>query len=244
MIAPKIYEVVDPRATGRTTKICIRVDAEFESLISPLQPDERAQLATDIRHHGPRDAIMAWAENGNIDSPVLLDGHTRLSILDEMRAEQDAEPSRLMNSPINVKVHVLDTETIPDRAAALLWILENQIGRRNLTDDQRAVIWNDIREQRSRVASEEGAAKARAAKTDSVKLAETIDKPSSVKTDTRKAIAEESKIPESKLRKVQGLKKTNPKLYNDVRTGKIALRDAKPTPRAKKDSRERYSTFG
>ena len=67
--------------------------------------------------------------------------------------------------------------------------------------------------------------------------------PLKTKTDTRKAIAKESKIPESKLRKLQGLKKTNPKLYEDIRAGRVTLREVKlpQATKAPKDLKTRYS---
>ena len=99
--------------------------------------------------------------------------------------------------------------------------MQHQAGRRNLTDDQRAIVWNEIREQRSKMASEEGAAKARAAKADSGKLTET-GKP---KRDTRAEVGREAKLSESKLRRAQQLKKYQPELYEKVLSGELTLRD-------------------
>lgn len=193
---------------GEPVGVQLTIDTEFESLIQPLSTQERELLTEHLLRDGSREPLSVWkTEDGQ---RILVDGHNRYKICTE---------HHLTFQTVNIK--------FDSREYAKLWILEHQVGRRNLTDDQRAVIWNEIREQRSRVASEAGAAKARAAKTDSAKLTETADKQTKPTTDTRKAVAREAKLPESKLRKLQVLKKTSPKLYEDIRTGKVTLRDAK-----------------
>jgi hypothetical protein len=205
----------------------LTIDKEFESLIQPLAPAELELLTEAILRDGCREPLSVWKTED--DQRILLDGHNRYKICIEHKLDFQF---------INIKME--------SREQAKLWILEHQVGRRNLTDDQRAVIWNDIREQRSKVTSEVAAAKARAAKgapvqPDSANSTETAAKPAPPKIDTRKAVAEESKIPESKLRKVQQIKKTNPELYEKIRTGKVTLREAPKPKVAKKDLRARYS---
>ena len=93
-----------------------RIDAEFAKLIAPLSEDERAQLEANlVAANGARDAIVVWRG-------LLLDGHNRLEIC------------RRHGLPFRVK----DIE-LSDRIAARIWIRWNQLGRRNLTDDQRAM---------------------------------------------------------------------------------------------------------
>ncbi|MGA7791784.1 MAG: hypothetical protein WCA19_02015 [Candidatus Acidiferrales bacterium] len=207
----------------------ITIDKEFESLIQPPTAQERELLTEQILRDGCREPLSVWKTED--DQRILLDGHNRYKICTEHRRGFQT---------VNIK--------LDSREQAKLWILLHQVGRRNLTDDQRAVIWNEIREQRSKVASIEAAAKARAAKAspvqvDSANLTETANKPVTPQVDTRKAVAIESKIPESKLRKVQQLKKVNPEIYEKIRTGKVSLREAKlpPTKPTKRDQRARYS---
>jgi hypothetical protein len=117
-------------------------------------------------------------------------------------------------------------------------VLEHQAGRRNLTDDQRAIIWNDIREQRSKIAMQErsvGAANAR----------HNPNQRSEVKTDpkqrTRAAVAKEARLPENKLKQAQRLKKHQPELHRKVLAGEITLRDtARLLKTAKDDLRQEY----
>lgn len=89
-----------------------QIDPEFQALIPPLSPEERAQLEENIIAHGCRDPLVTW--NG-----VLLDGHNRLEICTRREV-----PYRV------VEVDLLD------RDAAMDWMDANQLGRRNLTPDQ------------------------------------------------------------------------------------------------------------
>ena len=92
----------------------IRSDAEFSALIPPLTDDERRQLEANILADGCRDPLVVWQEES-----ILLDGHNRYRICRKHRIAFDVRRVRL-----------------PDRDAAKLWIIRNQLGRRNLTPDQ------------------------------------------------------------------------------------------------------------
>jgi len=88
------------------------IDAEFRTLIPALSKDERAQLEASVLAEGCRDALVVW-------QGILLDGHNRYEIC---------------------TAHSLPFETVeidlPDREAAITWIINNQLGRRNLTPEQ------------------------------------------------------------------------------------------------------------
>ena len=92
----------------------IIIDPEFQNLIPPLSDDERAGLEASIKAEGCRDALVVWS-SGN----VLLDGHTRYAICQRLGVKYETA-----------------TRNLPDRAAARLWIIRNQLSRRNLTPEQ------------------------------------------------------------------------------------------------------------
>ncbi|MDD5488995.1 MAG: hypothetical protein PHH49_08585 [Candidatus Omnitrophica bacterium] len=94
------------------------VDPEFKKLIPPLVPDEKDRLRANLKRDGCRDALVVWEEEG-----ILLDGHNRLEICEEEGIE-----------------YRTTTISLPDRTAAEIWILENQVGRRNLNLSQRAFL--------------------------------------------------------------------------------------------------------
>jgi hypothetical protein len=153
------------------TPLEITIDGEFQTLIAPLTPQEFDLLEVQVKKQGCLQPILVWKTP---EGPrILLDGHNRYRICIDNNIDYNTR---------NV--------ALASREHAKLWVLEHQAGRRNLTDDQRTIVWNEIREQRSKVAREEGAAKARAAKADSVKSAETAQS----KRDTRAEVAKAAKL--------------------------------------------------
>ncbi|NBW23184.1 MAG: hypothetical protein EBR82_86095 [Caulobacteraceae bacterium] len=93
----------------------IIVDAEFAALIPPLTADELEQLEANISAHGgARDPLVVWARGGKL---TLVDGHNRYEICTRLDLPFEIEEMRF-----------------DDRNAAMLWIIDNQNGRRNLAD--------------------------------------------------------------------------------------------------------------
>ncbi|HUT94121.1 MAG TPA: hypothetical protein VMY37_31960, partial [Thermoguttaceae bacterium] len=138
----------------------LKIDPEFRDLIPPLSADECAQLEANIVRDGCRDALVTWVETPLIDgafgeckycdnevkfepspdsgdkwrwvcpecdhapymtSSILLDGHHRFDIC--------------TRHGIEFQTASLGVET---REEALLWSIENQVGRRNLNNAQKA----------------------------------------------------------------------------------------------------------
>ena len=89
------------------------IDPEFAALIPPLTPDEFSGLEKSILEEGCRDALIVW---GNI----IVDGHNRFNICSKH------------NIPYRTEFR-----DFPNREAAMLWMLQNQLSRRNLNDFQR-----------------------------------------------------------------------------------------------------------
>ncbi len=92
----------------------IIIDKEFESLIPPLTAEEFAQLEENCVKEGIRDALITW--NG-----VLIDGHNRFKIA--------AKHGLLWNEK---------RMEFADRDEVKLWIIRNQLGRRNLNSFSRS----------------------------------------------------------------------------------------------------------
>jgi len=135
------YENNFEAGTGAPVSTAIIIDPEFRSLIPPMSADSLAQLEANIREHGLRDKMVLWEHQGTY---TLIDGHHRLDILKRMDAEgllhisgrigidQDANADEYYQILGEVGYGGL-----PDREAVKLWILQNQVGRRNLTKEQR-----------------------------------------------------------------------------------------------------------
>ena len=96
-------------------KESLRVDPEFQSKIPPLTEEEFQQLEENILHDGiVLNPLIVW--NG-----CIVDGHNRF---------------RIIQSHPELKYTVFEKE-FSDRYAAIAWICCNQLGRRNLTPQQK-----------------------------------------------------------------------------------------------------------
>jgi hypothetical protein len=94
----------------------IQIDPELKALIPPLAPEELAQLEANIIKDGCRDPLVVW-------KGILIDGHNRHAICVKH------------SIPFETADMVFD-----DREAAMDWMDANQLGRRNLTTDQRSIL--------------------------------------------------------------------------------------------------------
>ena len=93
----------------------LHIDPEFKAQIPPLTEDERKQLEENILADGEiLSPILVWND-------TIVDGHNRYEIL--------------QNHPeISFTVYPL---TLENREQVLAWICKNQLGRRNLTPEQK-----------------------------------------------------------------------------------------------------------
>ena len=93
----------------------LAIDPEFASKIPPLREEELKQLEENILADGVViNPLIVW--NG-----VIVDGHNRYHILQK-------------HPEIQVTTY---EKAFSDRYAAIAWICKNQLGRRNLTPEQR-----------------------------------------------------------------------------------------------------------
>jgi hypothetical protein len=91
----------------------LKIKEEFKKLIPPLTPDEYKQLETNCIEEGIRDAIITW--NG-----YIIDGHNRYKIAQDWQ--------------LNFKTISKNFDTEFD---VVEWMLVNQLGRRNITPEQK-----------------------------------------------------------------------------------------------------------
>lgn len=104
----------------------LRIDPEFQSKIPPLTEAEFAQLKENILSDGKvKRPISTW--NG-----VIVDGHNRWKIIQE-------------NPWLPYTIEELN---FPDKWAAFDWMYKNQLGQRNLTEQQRTYILGKLYEAR------------------------------------------------------------------------------------------------
>ena len=94
----------------------LKVNDDFKKLIPPLSDEEFRQLEENILKEGCRDVIVIWDN-------TILDGHNRYNICNKYS--------------LPFKTYEMQFDCIDD---AMDWMDKNQLGRRNLTPDQRHVI--------------------------------------------------------------------------------------------------------
>ncbi len=97
----------------------LTIDREFSGLCPEPTAEELDILAAGLAAEGCRDPIFLWANHDD----TILDGHNRYKIC------------RRENIPFKIKPIKLET-----RGDCINWIIANQLGRRNLTDEQRAFL--------------------------------------------------------------------------------------------------------
>jgi N6-adenosine-specific RNA methylase IME4 len=104
----------------------VAIDERFRTLLLPLSPEERSQLEQNILQYGCLDPIKLYlAEDGpeyDDESPigVVIDGHNRLEI-----CYQHGLP-----------VETVVVDDLEEWEDAYDWIIDNQLGRRNVTPEQ------------------------------------------------------------------------------------------------------------
>jgi|APGre2960657404_1045060.scaffolds.fasta_scaffold20941_2 N6-adenosine-specific RNA methylase IME4/ParB-like chromosome segregation protein Spo0J len=100
----------------------MKILQELESLIPPLSNEEFKQLERNILEEGIREPLITW--NG-----ILIDGHNRYRIAQE--------------HDINYETLEKEFENLND---VKIWMVNNQLGRRNLQDFVRGELFSIIEE--------------------------------------------------------------------------------------------------
>lgn len=186
-------------------KVEIRIDPEFEALIPPLSDDEFKQLRENILEvQEVYDPLILW--NG-----TLIDGHNRWKIIKE-----------------NPDVRYKTTEVIfYNRNEAILWIINNQLGRRNLEKSDAI----DLAEKKGEVVAQMAKEKqVEAGKNYGVGMPtkeeigfDQMDKSYSEPINTRAEIAKAAGVSEGTVARYQEVKKKAPELVPKIKSGEMTI---------------------
>jgi hypothetical protein len=95
----------------------IVVNEDLKAYIDPLTPDEHAALERSLLSEGCRDALVLWGD-------VLVDGHNRYGICQQHNIPFQTLQSTLFKSFDDVH----------------LWMIDQHLGRRSVSDFQRGVL--------------------------------------------------------------------------------------------------------
>lgn len=97
----------------------ILVDREFKDLLRKLTDQEYRDLEISIEMEGCREPLVVWTNDGK---RTLLGGHNRFAICTEH----------------GINFQTIEAKNITNRLEAKIWLLRDQLGRRNLNDFDRA----------------------------------------------------------------------------------------------------------
>jgi hypothetical protein len=168
----------------------ITIDPEFKALIPPLAPEELAQLEANIIKDGCRDPLVLWGE-------TLIDGHNRHEICTRNSIEFETVEMQFT-----------------DRAAAMLWMIDNQNGRRNLTDG-----WKfELAQSKKAILAEKGRGN-QGQRTD---ILSTIDKKLEPH-NTRSEIATDLGWSTGKVAMAEQVKKKAPELWEKAKASEVSI---------------------
>jgi hypothetical protein len=172
------------------------VNEELKAYIDPLTPDEHDALERSILAEGCRDALVLWGD-------MLVDGHNRYGI-----CRQHGLPFQTVQS-----TRFQSMEDVH------LWMIDQHLGRRSLSDYQRGVLALRKREivagQRARRLAEpaEGAPPAPAGPSPAL--------------DTREALAKAARISSNQVVLIEKIRKqAAPELVEAIKAGTISINAA------------------
>lgn len=176
------------------------IDKEFEELLPVLTPEEFDRLEQSILKNGMLDPIKVW-EEPDTGRNIIIDGHNRYRILKKNNIS--------LNYWENYKFMYPDE--LPTREDVKRWMLEQQLGRRNLSDAEKYEIvqkFKSVFEQKAKKNQSLGGK-------GSTNLS---------KVDTRKEMAKATGISEGTYRKMDVVMKSdNEDLKQKLREKKVSV---------------------
>ena len=194
--------------------INLKIDPEFQSQIPPLTNDEFKQLEENILKEGKLiSPLIVW-------NNTLVDGHNRYAILQK-------------HPEIYFSTMPLPFES---REEVLAWICKNQLGRRNLTPEQKKFLIGKQYSVEHRKPGGNGNNQYTVTVEEPVQeelcQIDTIP-PTSAEASTRKQIAERNNVSESYvvrsekfMRGVQIMDQMIPGMQEKILSGQFKVRDA------------------
>lgn len=178
----------------------ITINEELRAYIDPLTEDEFAALERSLLSEGCRDALVLWGE-------LLVDGHNRYAI-----CQKHGIPFKTMQN-----------HTFQSMDDVHLWMIDNHLGRRSVSDFQRGVLALRKKEivstrlaqvQAQRLSAELAGAEVRA--------------PSEAEPPwTREVVARAARVSSATLGQIEKIQKTAaPELVGAVKSGVISINAA------------------
>ena len=194
------------RPLHRDPRMHIVVNEELKAYIDPLTPDEYESLERSLLAEGCRDALVLWGD-------TLIDGHNRYGIC---------------------RKHDIPFRTVQnDRFQSLddvhLWMIEQHLGRRSVSDFQRGVLAlrkrEILAERRARAAAAEGGEAAPDLPIDATGAQPAPAKATrAAPAETRKEIAREARISSNQVGMIEKIREeAAPEVVAAVKAGALSI---------------------
>jgi len=187
----------------------ITVSEELKAYIDPLTPDEHEALERSLLAEGCRDALVLWGD-------LLIDGHNRYGI-----CQQHGIPFQTVQHP-----HFKSMDDVH------LWMIDQHLGRRSVSDFQRGVLALRKREilaqRRERGAAPSPASTSTSTSADQVtSQAETPAVPEPAPLKNRTDIARAARLSSNQVVMIEKIQnQAVPELVAAVKQGTISLNAA------------------
>jgi len=183
----------------------IKINEVLRSYIEPLTESEFTALERSILVEGCRDALVLWED-------VLVDGHNRYQI-----CQQHGIPFKVTE---NTSFRSLDD--------VKLWMIDNNLGRRSISDYQRGVL---ALRKKEIVAARAVEIAAQAAAEDAAIAPPEGEapkaKPAAMPLTSREDIARAARLSSATIGQIEKIQKTaTPELVEAVRSGTISINAA------------------
>jgi len=197
----------------------LKIDEGLKAYIDPLTPDEHESLERSILAEGCRDSLVVWGD-------LLIDGHNRYGICQKH------------GLPYNT-VQATQFKNMDD---VHLWMIDQHLGRRSVSDFQRGVLAlrkrEIIAERRAAAAAAVNAAKAAQpageeapweGETDPVvaQALASVAKVPDEALDTREALARAARLSAGQVKMIETIQeKAAPEVVAAVKAGELSLNAA------------------
>jgi hypothetical protein len=203
-----LSKIIDRHAPARYTTalsfliactMTITINEDLRAYIDPLTEDEYTALERSLLAEGCRDALVLWGD-------LLVDGHNRYGICQKH----------------SIPFNTVQNETFRSMDDVHLWMIDNHLGRRSVSDFQRGVLALRKKEIMSaRLAQQQEAQSPdQAAPKDN-------DAPATEPTLTREAIARAARMSSATLGQIEKIQKTAaPELVGAIKSGTISINAA------------------
>jgi hypothetical protein len=184
----------------------IQINEELRAYIDPLTEDEYTALERSLLAEGCRDALVLWGD-------LLVDGHNRYGICQKH----------------GIPFNTIQNKTFKSMEDVHLWMIDNHLGRRSVSDFQRGVLALRkkeilaMRQAQEDTAAEKPSADPSASPADG---ADAASDPASAPI-SREALARAARVSSTTLGQIEKIQKTAaPELVSAVKSGMISINAA------------------